>query len=577
MRVKLRPDAHYAPVPQGVHWARAGRSFVLAGPPGLYPLLDSRLGLLAAGTSLDDLVRDLGDEAARPVLRHILDRLLREGVLLDLDALTAPPPDPATAARHAEVLAFLEARSDDPYRVFARLRGATVAVVGGGPAARLVERTLRSYGVEDIRRSERPTPRAADCDLAVLVDDADAPGEPPRPEEYAGVPLIPVHAGRDFALVGPVGALPAHPAPLLRRVRAWIDATPDGPAPRPLSAVLAGSLAASAALALLTGIGDPAPGPTLVHGGQLRTRQLPAAPGTPAPTWERCAAPLALLDQHAAPAEPTEQAELSAAATLEALAALTQPWSGLVARGDDATLIQMPVSLATARPLGSRPPQPTAGWGHNRAEAVLDALLAAVRVLAAQDCPPQWRPPGAAGGPPVAAAAGSTAPRWLLDGALRCLDAELTNRPALRRLDWQGLTDAGQRSLWSVTEDYFRRSIHAEVRALPGLGWALAAVEDTTGTLRARAWGPDPDTALYAALGAGAAAAQADPALRERLGDGGPGTALIETLPDAAVRAGLQEVEKVLAEQGRRLHAARRTADPVLGELPVVSGLVWCA
>jgi hypothetical protein len=564
MRVKLRPDAHYAQVPQGMYWSRGGRSFALAGPPALYQLVDGSLGRLSCGTSLDELVRDAGDEAARPILRRVLERLVSEDILLDLDALTVPAPDPATADRFAEVIAFLESHCRDPYRVFAALRGSSAAVAGGGPAAQVAARTLRSYGVRDVRHGARYTPEMRDCRVTLVIDDADAPLEPlPPASEPRGNPMIAVYAGPRFALIGPPGGSGVHRAAVRARIESWLDAGPDGPAPRPLSAVLAGSLAAHAALVLLTGAGERPEATTLVHGRLLRTRQLTisAAELEPADCWRLIPDPLNRIGDD----EPAGAAAPAAAATLESVAAFSQPWTGPAGRGSDAELVQMPLSLATAQLRDSG--RLVAGWGENRAEATLDALLAAARELAAP-CPVR---------PQAAAAAGSGFARWLLDGALRCLAKDLASRTSPHSVDRAGLTDATQRSLWSVCEDYFQRRLHAELYRFPGLDWCLAVVEGADGGLRARAWGPDAPAAMRTALAAAAAAAQPDPDIRNLLAAGGPATGLVERLPEAAVRAGLRQVEKLLADEGRQLNAERRQADPVLGELPLCCGLVWFA
>jgi hypothetical protein len=337
--------------------------------------------------------------------------------------------------------------------------------------------------------------------------------------------------------------------------------------------VLAGSLAAHAALVLLTGVGERPQATTLVYGRLLRTRQLTisAAEIEPAGRWRAIPAPLAQFgDAEPAGADPPSAAAdpPSAAAALESVAAFSQPWTGPVGRGSDAGLVQLPFSVATAelREPGSR----VAGWGENRAEATLDALLAAARELAARELAAQCT-----ARPEAAAAAGTGYARWLLDGALRRLAGDVAARTSPLPVDRAGLTDAAQRSLWSLCEDYFRCRLRAGLYRFPGLDWCLAAVEDTDGGLRTRAWGPGASAAMRTALAAAAATAQADPDLRALLAAGGPVTGPVQSLPEAAVHSGLRQVEKLLADEGRGLLAARHHADPVIGELPLHSGLVW--
>ncbi|WP_037914263.1 hypothetical protein [Actinacidiphila yeochonensis] len=548
MRVRLRPDTHYAPVPQGLYVAQGGRDFVLAGPPALHELVDGLLGPLTAGADLDELTAATGDPAARPVLAHVLGQLLQQGALLDLDALTVPAPDPRTAAEYADVLAHLESRSADPYRDFAALRAATVTVLGAGtdPATRTAVRTLRGAGVDDLPGGEAErtalTLRSAGWTVTVHTDDR-------------------------YALIGDG----TEPAALTGRIAAWLDARPHEAAPTPLSATLAGSLAAHTALDRLLG-GPGRPGPLLIHGQQLTTRQLPALPARTAPEWSALAG---LPGADGAPAADAASSPLGAAAdagavppdaaaVLGTLTPLTAPWTGLVVPGDDGPLPQLPVSLATVRPIGG---DLLAGWGRTRAAAVLDAVLQALRVLAGRDRPSGPCPAGAV------PAAGSTPTRFLLDGALRLPQAALT---APSPVAWEDLDSARQRSMWSVLDEWFHRDTTLTVRRLDGTGWCLAEVADTTGELRAAAWGADRSAALEAALTAAAAQAQADPGIRARLAAAGPATS-VEHLTGDQAGAALTSLARHLADRGGTLRAVVRTHDPVLGPLPATAGRVWCA
>ncbi|GAA4839276.1 hypothetical protein [Kitasatospora terrestris] len=551
MRVKLRPDTHYAPVPQGLYVARGGREFVLAGPPALYELVDGLLGPLTEGADLDQLTAATGDPAARPVLAHVLGRLLHQDVLLDLDALTVPAPDPQTAAEYADVLAHLETRSVDPYRDFAVLRATTVIVLGTGPAARTAVRTLCAAGVTDLP-----------------AQDADGPALTLR---SAADWAVTVHTEDRYALLGDG----SEPAALTGRIAAWLDARPHEAAPTPLSATLAGSLAAHTALDRLLG-GPGRPGPLLIHGPHLTTSQLPPPPARTGPEWTvlaeppRSAEPSDVDDTADAPerpgtAERPDTAVPDAAAILGTLAPLTAPWTGLVVPGDDGPLPQLPVSLATVRPLGGNL---LAAWGRTRAAAVLGAVLHALRALADRDCPPGTQHPTYS-----VPAAGSSPTRFLLDGALRLLLPALA---APASVAWEELDSARQRSMWSVLDEWFHRDTTLTVRRLDGTDWQLAEVTDTTGELRAAAWGDNRSAALEAALTAAVAQAQADPETRARLAAAGPATPA-EELTGAQAEAALMQLTARLAAHGHTLRAVVRTHDPVLGPLPTTAGRVWCA
>ncbi|MFG2824778.1 hypothetical protein ACGFX4_35770 [Kitasatospora sp. NPDC048365] len=535
MRVKLRPDTHYAPVPQGLYVARGGREFVLAGPPALYELVDGLLGPLTEGADLDRLTAATGDPAARPVLAHVLGRLLRQDVLIDLDALTVPAPDPRTSAEYADVLAHLETRSADPYRDFAVLLAATVTVLGAGPATRTAVRTLCSSGVTDLP-----------------AQDADGPALTLRSAGWA----VTVHTEDRYALLGDG----TEPGALTGRIAAWLDARPHEAAPTPLSATLAGSLAAHTALDRLLG-GPGRPGPLLIHGPHLTTSQLPPLPARTGPEWTVLTEP----PRSAEPSGVADTAVPDAAAVLGTLAPLTAPWTGLVVPGDDGPLPQLPVSLATVRPLGG---DLLAAWGRTRAAAVLGAVLHALRALADRDCPPGTQHPTYS-----VPAAGSSPTRFLLDGALRLLHPALA---APAPVAWEELDSARQRSMWSVLDEWFHRDTTLTVRRLDGTDWQLAEVTDTAGDLRAAAWGCDRSTALEAALTAAVAQAQADPETRARLAAAGPATPA-EELTGAQAEAALAQLTARLAAHSHALRAVVRTHDPVLGPLPATAGRVWCA
>lgn len=586
-RVKLRPDAHYAPAGNGVYWSRpGGRSFVLTGPATLYPLIDSRLELLTAGTSVDALVDSVGDEAARPVYTHIIRTLLAQDMLFDLEA-AGPAPDVATAARYGDVLGYLESRSDRPYAAFARVRAARVDVMGAGPAAASLIRGLAGYGVADagIRGTSGRPPA-----LTVLVDDADERLnlEAAAASLPAGTVVLPVLAADGLAMVG---AAVADQAGLSRfagaaaRVAGWLRADRVAPAPRPLSAVLAGSLAARAVLDELAGLAGPASA-TVVYGGVLECQRVPLPAPQDGPRWRDL--PPGVSDLPAGvsglPADPLPEREDDQDQAREQLAWLTARWSGLARWGDDLDLPQLPVTLATVLDVGALPvpaswlpatesgPMPAAphpgavlGWGGDRKAAGLDAALSALRDVASRCLPaePGW-----------VAAAGLTGRQFLVDGLLRLLAAEWLDRDPSREL---ALDDAGSwlgRSLWNVLSDYFAVPVRLWLREVPGLSWPLVTATGEDGTALAHQWGPSLVTAVYAALAATAASCQLaeDPSATARLESAGSWA--VHGATAAQLGQCRDELLTLAAVNDRKVTRRLLVSDPVAGPLPVYAGLV---
>ncbi|MFD8223319.1 hypothetical protein ACFV16_04000 [Streptomyces massasporeus] len=171
-----RPGLHYAPVPGGVYFSGTRGQFVLRGSELLYAVADGCVPLLRAGTTEDALVAEFGTERARPAVRHLLGKLRENGLLLDPAALTEPEPPAELAARHAETLARLTARLDDPYAAFARLRRARVRLHGPTTATAPALRGLRRAGVTDVTAmavlETPPTPLVPVCDPAMYADPA---------------------------------------------------------------------------------------------------------------------------------------------------------------------------------------------------------------------------------------------------------------------------------------------------------------------------------------------------------------------------------------------------------------------
>ncbi|MFF5959782.1 hypothetical protein [Streptomyces luteogriseus] len=170
-----RPGLHYAPVPGGVYFSGTRGQFVLRGSELLYAVADGCVPLLRAGTTEDALVAEFGTERARPAVRHLLGKLRENGLLLDPATLTEPEPPAELAARHADTLARLTARLDDPYAAFARLRRARVRLHGPTTATAPALRGLRRAGVTDVTATavpQTPAPLVPVCDPAMYADPA---------------------------------------------------------------------------------------------------------------------------------------------------------------------------------------------------------------------------------------------------------------------------------------------------------------------------------------------------------------------------------------------------------------------
>ncbi|MFI9273546.1 hypothetical protein ACIGXM_22935 [Kitasatospora sp. NPDC052896] len=594
MRVKLRPDAHCAPVPQGIHWSRGERSFVLSGPPALFTVVDDQFGALLDGTSVDEMVAATGDERSRPVLEHIVRALLAQDVLIDLDAVAGPLPDPRSATEHAALLCYLEANCAEPYRAFAAVRAARVAVAGGGPGADAVRRGLAANGTgetTDLELSATAAP-AASATVVVLIDDCDAPLDLLSAASLLtpGTPVLPVAAGPAVALVGPVCTDPAELRAFLAvaaRATDWQLTGVDSAAPRPVSAVLAGSLAAQGVLAHLAGTADGTRSAWVVHGHAVQTTAVPVPRADPGPAWRP-------LDPTEIPEPDPDPATATATATAREFpldAALTARWTGLARWGRDLDLPQLPISLVTAQVVPG--PGPSAargtagrstatratgphvlGWGENRAAAGLTALLTVLRRRAAEE----WSAEGGNAG--LVPAAGLTPAHLLVDGLLRQAGQDALVRSAGAPLPWEKVDGLTARTLWGLLRDFF--DVPAELRRHPvtGLDWQLVSVADeVTGEVLATQWGPRLGSATYAALYAATARAQFQAAARTApqapvLSPDPVGTWSLEAAPDRQVHDCLRQLLARAKALGAHPRAQRLVHDATAGEPALSCGWV---
>ncbi|MFC1414771.1 hypothetical protein ACEZCY_37325 [Streptacidiphilus sp. N1-12] len=603
MRVKLRPDAHCAPVSRGVYWTRGGRSFVLSGPPALYALVDDQLDALLNGTSVDAMVAAAGDEAARPVVEHVVRALVAQDVLIDLDAVEGPLPDPETARGHVHLLAYLETHCAEPYRAFAAVRSARLAVVGAGPAAEAVRRGLAANGIPE--DPGQPT-------LAVLVDDCDDPLDllAAAAELPPGTPVLPVAAGAALALVGPVCADPRELRSfqaVLARAADWQRTGSEAPASRPVSAVLAGSLAGHAVLARLAGTEDGDRTALVVHGHAVETRTIRVPEAGTGPAWRPADINEALTTPPAAEhrtgdavgtgtAEGTDpggsRTDLPQVHRLAV--GLTTRWTGAARWGRDLDLPQLPVSLVTAetvaRPGPSSAPAaaggaaavaPAAGpfllgWGSNRAAAGLTAVLSVLRHRVTQERPAD----DAEGG---VSAAGLTRAHWLADGLLRQAGPEALTRSAGTPLVWDELGNSSVRALWSLLQEYFDVPVALRAHTLPGLDWRLCtAVHEATGEVLAAQWGPSRLSAGYAALLAATARVQYAAAEKTApqaavLPSDPIGTWSLEIAPEHQIHHCLRQLRDRARTAGLSPRARQLVRDEAVGELPLACGWVGLA
>lgn len=600
MRVKIRPGTHFADVKGGVFFRHGTTSFTMVGPPALYQLLDASLEALADGAGAEELARSVDAAQAEPVFDRLLTTLLERDVAFDLDALT-PMPEPEIAVRHEEALRWCEDRCADPYAAFANIRAASVAIVGSGPAVEPLRRGLESFGVGTVTLVEpaRAGECGEECGEARADECGEAPGEVTcapsciveisdtqaasvdgcdRKVPYpAGVLSVQVIIDESGAVVGaPVGDAKSQAwvRALARRALLRVDAQP---AAYPLSAVLAGSLAAHQVLQMLA---EPAAmaatQATVVHGRLLETSIVLAPPAITAPAQPAHAQPA-----HAQPAftpsgshpARTRPDPLPVAQALEIAEPVLDPIRGLLRRGDDADVAQLPFAVATVEVVGGGSAT-VAGWGHDRESATLDAVLAAMRELV------RFENPADSGAPCGAATAGAamTWPRATLDARLRTVAPRLVAETAGRPVTWAELTSSRAQSLWSLLEDFYELGVRVETHALQGESWVLATVR-TTGAAKIETaqWAPSMQAAVHTVLAAAVAIAQSDRHTARLLAGSSVGAHAIVRASSAQVFDGLRATERYAAGLARRFAERRHVVDDVIGELPIACGWSWLA
>ncbi|MFJ8049213.1 hypothetical protein [Streptomyces luteogriseus] len=622
--LRARPGLHYAPVPGGVYFSGTRGQFVLRGSELLYAVADGCVPLLRAGTTEDALVAEFGTERARPAVRHLLGKLRENGLLLDPAALTEPEPPAELAARHADTLARLTARLDDPYAAFARLRRTRVRLHGPATATAPALRGLRRAGVSDVTATavpETPAPLVPVCDPAMYADPALLSGRSgsaggSRALIPAGDPAVhhPLTPAGDPAVDGtgtrtPVGD-PAVNRPGTRTpagdpaVNGHGAGIPvGGPAvtapvttegvPRVVVEFLDGARtwteeAGTLHVPVLLG-----PGPVLVG-------PVGVAPGV----WEvfrdraRAWADAEGVEPATGPVAHSLAGALAAQLLTDTLTGVAEPGEAHVVHGPDLTADRVtvtgaPVSEAVAVRLADTPAEPLpAPEDALEAAGVLSARWTGLFASAQGEDLPQM--PLALRAAEHRADRTGTVTAWAAHqetatiaaalAALRDRATSASGTPAagLTREHW--LLDGALRRLARAEEGVLDtdaplhaegRRIAAELRALlggaepvlavaryAGVGWPLAEVT-VEGRPLGAGWGPTAVEATYAALCTALAVAQTG---------GTAGRLSTDALltADDATRAALRE--QLTAHGGHEGHP-RRT-DPVLGELPFWHGPV---
>ncbi|MFL5350625.1 MAG: hypothetical protein ACJ8AT_38120, partial [Hyalangium sp.] len=226
---RLRPSVHFAPLEQGVFFKSWSRSFSFKGHASLYPLFERLLPHLEKGVRAGDLLAAV-PENVRRVISTLLEQLAGHDMLLDVEALSQPPPSALEAEQLGSTLSYLESVAADPHAAFSRLRRARVLVGGGGPALFACVRALAGIGVGHLACAVgEPEPVASQLKLHPLTAHELLPSEQlvdrargawdmvlslpqsvelesvARLEEETTAPLLQVALGESLGVLGPLG------------------------------------------------------------------------------------------------------------------------------------------------------------------------------------------------------------------------------------------------------------------------------------------------------------------------------------------------------------------------------------
>jgi hypothetical protein len=334
--------------------------------------------------------------------------------------------------------------------------------------------------------------------------------------------------------------------------------------------VLAGALAARVALDHLIGVAGE-PHATVVYGHAAETRRLRLGyqVGEPAlrdvdgeGTGDIDGDPDTTLD--------TAGIEPDADQFHQRTAWLGAHWTGPVRWGDDLDLTQLPVALATLQDVDAaidasvvRPA--VLGWGTDRADAGVNALLSYLRARAGAEV---------SGGPGWVAAAGLTEDLWITDGLLRLAGAERLSAPPDRELSPQDAGSWTNRSLWSLVRDYFGEPVRLWLCTVPGVPWSLVTATGADGCRLRAQWGPTPAAAVRATITAVTAHLQARHDNAVAVPQEPVGTWHLQSTGAPDVARCRLALGTVAAGLGRRIVARQLVTDPVGGRLPLYCGLV---
>ncbi|WP_036374458.1 hypothetical protein, partial [Micromonospora sp. ATCC 39149] len=170
--LRLRADAYYVPVEDGIWIRTTDSSFTLRGR-AVAGWVERLAPLLDAGVVVDDLVARLNSAQAAYV-RHLLDTLEQRRVVRREPADGAVPPE--WEAAFGQQLEYLRHFSADAGSALAAVRASTVTVVGPADRAVPLAAALFDAGFADVTLADADPSE----DLLAMADELAAGGAPVR-------------------------------------------------------------------------------------------------------------------------------------------------------------------------------------------------------------------------------------------------------------------------------------------------------------------------------------------------------------------------------------------------------------